>query len=79
MSLDPKLRKLLRIGLIGCGAATAVSSAVGIYATYRLIEPADAESLGITRGEFVRTYVVLLVIGAAMALFGWRMKGGVSR
>ncbi len=51
-----------------------MSAAVSIYATYQLIEPADAESLGITRGEFVRTYVVLLVIGAAMAIVGWRMK-----
>ena len=74
MSLDPRLRKLLRIGLIGGGAATVMSSAVSIYATYQLIEPADAESLGITRGEFVRTYVVLLVIGAAMAVVGWRLK-----
>lgn len=74
MSLDPRLRKFLRIGLIGCGAATVMSAAVSIYATYQLIEPADAESLGITRGEFVRTYVVLLVIGAAMAIVGWRMK-----
>ena len=74
MSLPPKVRRLLALGLIGSGAATLVSSAVSVYATLQLIEKSDEPSLGITRGDFVWSYALLMLVGAATLAAGWRLK-----
>ncbi len=72
MSLDPRFAKLLRFGLTGLGALTVVSALVNIIATWQLIDAAEEQSLGITRGEFVGTYAVIFLVGAGMIFFGLR-------
>ena len=74
MKLDPKLRKLFGFGLIGTGALAVMSGVVNIIAAYQLIDEADAASLGVTRNELVVTYAVILLVGAALVFFGWRLK-----
>ena len=74
MKLDPSLRKLLSFGLIGTGALAVMSSVVNIIGAYQLIEPSDAESIGVSRNEIVGTYVVIALVGAMLVVFGWRMK-----
>jgi len=74
VKLDPTLKKFLRVGLIGFGALTVMSSVVNIIAAWQLIEAAEEQSLGITRHELVVTYGVMLVIGAALIVTGLRMK-----
>jgi hypothetical protein len=74
MSLDPLLKKILRIGLIGCGAMAVMSALVNIVATWQLIDPSSEESLGVTRNELVGTYAVILLVGAALICAGLRWK-----
>ena len=74
VSLPPRLQKFLRLGLIGLGAMTAMSAVVNIVAAWQLIEPAEEQSLGITRNEFIVTYGVLLLAGATMIFFGLRWR-----
>jgi hypothetical protein len=74
MSLDPLLKKILRIGLIGCGAMAVMSAIVNIVATWQLIDPSSEESLGVTRNELVGTYAVILLVGAALIYAGLRWK-----
>lgn len=74
MSLDPRLKKFLGFGLIGTGALTVMSGVVGIIGSWQLIDSAEAQSLGVTRGEFIVTYAVFLLVGAAMVYFGWRWR-----
>jgi len=74
VKLSPLVRKFLRLGLIGLGAVTVVSSVVNIVATWNLIEAAEEQSLGISRGEFVLTYAAMLPVGAAMIYFGLRWR-----
>ena len=74
MSLDPRLRNFLRVGLIGCGALAVGSSVINIVAVWKLIDPSAEASLGITRGEWISTYGTLLLIGGAMVLAGLRWK-----
>ena len=50
-----------------------MSAGVSIVATFKLIEKAEEESLGISRGEFVAGYAVMLLIGLAMIYAGWRI------
>lgn len=70
MSMDPWLKKILCYGLIGCGGSSVVSAVVGIISAYTLIEPSDEQAVGITPGDFVGFYVVLLLGGIAMIWFG---------
>ncbi|MCX6955052.1 MAG: hypothetical protein NTV51_23095 [Verrucomicrobia bacterium] len=74
MKLDPTLRKFLRFGLIGFGALAVMSAVVNMIAAWQLIEAAEEQSLGITRGEFVAAYGVILLVGVAMVVAGlcWR-------
>ncbi len=72
MSFDPRFAKLLRFGLTGLGTLTVVSALVNIIATWQLIDAAEEQSIGITRGEFVGTYAVIFFVGAAMIFFGLR-------
>ena len=74
VSLPPRLKKFLRLGLIGLGAMTAMSAVVNIVAAWQLIEPAEEQSLGITRNEFIVTYGVMLLAGATMIFFGLRWR-----
>ncbi|MSU22323.1 MAG: hypothetical protein EXS32_00700 [Opitutus sp.] len=72
MSLDPRLKKFLSFGLIAAGALTAMSGIVGLIGSWQLIDSAEAESLGVTRGEFIVTYAGFLLAGAVLIYFGWR-------
>ena len=74
VKLDPLLKKILGFGLIACGALSVMSGVVNIIATYQLIDQAAAESLGISRNEFVATYACILLVGAALIFAGWRLK-----
>jgi len=74
VSLDPRLRKFLRVALIGAGALTMLSAIVNIFAAWKLVDDSAEESLGITRGDWVTTYGALLVIGATMVTLGVRWK-----
>ena len=74
MSLPPRLKKFLRLGLIGLGAMTAMSAVVNILAAWQLIEPAEEQSLGITRNEFIVTYGVMLLAGATMIFFATNQR-----
>lgn len=74
MKLDPRLKRLLGFGLMGTGALTAMSGVVNMIAAYRLIDDADAASLGVSRNEFIITYAGFLVVGSAMVYLGWRLK-----
>jgi hypothetical protein len=74
VSLDPRLGKILRFGLIGCGALAAMSGIVNIAAAWQLIDPSAEASLGITRNELIGTYAALVAVGAAMIFGGFRLK-----
>ncbi len=74
MNLDPRLKKLLAFGLLGSGALAVMSAAVNIYGAYQLIEPSDAESLGVSRGEIIGTYGVIFLAGLGLLLAGWRLR-----
>ncbi len=68
------MRTFLRLGLIGIGALTVISAAVNIAATWRLIDAAEEQSLGISRGEFLVTYGVVGLVGVALSVIGFRLK-----
>lgn len=68
------MRNFLRLGLLGIGALAVLSAAVNIAATWRLIDAAEEQSLGISRGEFMVTYGVIGLVGAALVLAGFRLK-----
>ncbi len=74
MKLDPRLKKFLGFGLIATGALAAMSGVVNIVAAYRLIDEADAASLGVSRQELVITYAGFLLVGAVLIFLGWRLK-----
>ena len=70
MKIDPRLKNILGYGLIGSGALTAMSGVVNIIGAYQLIDPADAESLGVSRNEFVYTYAGFIVVGVVLIYVG---------
>ncbi len=74
MKLDPTARKFLRLGLMGFGALMVISAVVNMIAACQLIDAAEEQSLGITRNEFVGTYAVILVTGAAIIVAGVRWR-----
>ena len=74
MSLDPRLQKFLRFGLIGLGALAVLSAVVNIVAAWQLIDASTEESLGITRTEWVSTYVLILLVGVSVIYAGLRWK-----
>ena len=74
MKLNPRLQAFLRWSLIGCGALAAISSLVNIVGVWQLIDASAEESLGITRGEWIRSYAVMALVGAAMIVVGLRWK-----
>jgi|GEM_PF-2259313 len=70
----PFFRKALRLGLIGAGSIAIVSAVVNIFTTWKLMEPTDEESLGITRNEITLWFAALIVIGVALIYLGVRQK-----
>jgi len=74
VSAEPLPKKLLRFALIGAGGSAVVSAVIGIISAYQLIEPSDEQSVGITPGDFVGLYVLMLLVGAAMIFFGLRLR-----
>jgi hypothetical protein len=68
------LKKFLRFALVGGGASAVISAIVGVISAYRLIEPSDEQAVGITPGDFVGFYAVMLLGGAAMIFFGLRLR-----
>ena len=70
MKLDPRLKNILGYGLIGSGALTVMSGVVNIISAYQLIDQAEAESLGVSRNEFVYTYTSFVVVGAVLIYLG---------
>lgn len=71
---DSPARKFLRYGLIGLGALAVVSAVVNMIAVAQLIEASEEQALGITRGEWYRTYAVIGLIGAGLIVAGLRVK-----
>jgi hypothetical protein len=74
VSDEPWTKKLLRFALIGAGASAVVSAVVGVISAYQLIEPSDEQAVGITPGDFVGFYAVMVLIGLAMIFFGLRLR-----
>lgn len=68
------MKKFLRFALVGGGASAVISAIVGVISAYRLIEPSDEQAVGITPGDFVGFYAVMLLGGAAMIFFGLRLR-----
>lgn len=73
VKLDPTLKKFLRFGLIGFGALAVMSAIVNAVAIHQLIDVAEEQSLGITRGEFYLTYGVVGLVGAGLIFAGFRL------
>lgn len=72
--MPPFLSGLLRLLLILLGAAAIVSAIVNIIAAVQLLEPSDAEAIGLSRGFVVTEYSVQLLFGAVMLFFGFRRR-----
>ena len=72
MSLGPRLKKFLRFGLTGVGATTAISAIMSIVSVYKLVEPSDEQTVGLTPGDFVGFYAVLLAGGLGLMFLGLR-------
>ena len=74
MSEKSPLRKFSSRTLIGIGALSVVSAITGIVSAYALIEPSDKQAVDITPGDFVGFYVVMILIGAGLVFFGFRLR-----
>jgi hypothetical protein len=74
MPLDPRLAKLLRFFLVGIGALTVVSAIVEIVAAVRLLEPSDAESLGMSRNFVIGMNSCQGLVGVVLMYFGLRRR-----
>lgn len=72
--MPPFLSGLLRAVLVMLGAAAIVSAIVNLVAAVQLLEPADAEAIGLSRGFVVTEYSVQLLFGAVMLFFGFRRR-----
>jgi hypothetical protein len=73
MSAPPILWKIIRYVLYSTGAGMVVSGAVNIAAAYSLIESAEEQSLGITRGDFVTWFGAMGLAGIGLILLGWKL------
>jgi hypothetical protein len=74
MPLDPRLAKLLRFFVVGIGALTLVTAAVEIVASVKLLEPSDAESLGMSRNFVITMNALQGAIGIVLIYFGLRRR-----
>lgn len=66
------MKKIGRWLLLGLGASLVLSAGLNIVGAYKLIEPSDAESLGITRNEIVGMYLLPLFGGLMLIWLGAR-------
>jgi putative flippase GtrA len=67
-------KRILRYALIGGGASAMASAVIGVISAYELIEPSDAQTVGITPGDFLSFYALMLLGGAAMIFVGLRLR-----
>ena len=74
MPLDPRLAKVLRFFVVGIGALTLVTAVVEIVASVKLLEPSDAESLGMSRNFVVTMNALQGAIGIVLIYFGLRRR-----
>jgi hypothetical protein len=74
MPLDPRLAKLLRFFVVGIGALTLVTAVVEIVASVKLLEPSDAESLGMSRNFVITMNALQGAIGIVLIYFGLRRR-----
>jgi hypothetical protein len=74
MPLDPRLAKLLRFFLVGIGALTLVTAVVEIVASVKLLEPSDAESLGMSRNFVITMNALQGAIGIVLIYVGLRRR-----
>lgn len=74
MPLDPRLAKLLRYFLVGIGALTLVTAVVEIVASVKLLEPSDAESLGMSRNFVITMNSLQGAIGITLIYVGLRRR-----
>ena len=73
MPLDPTpSRSALRYLVIGIGAITTVTALVEIVAAVKLLEPADAESLGMSRNFVITMNSLQGAVGIVLMYFGLR-------
>jgi hypothetical protein len=74
MPLDPRLAKLLRYFLVGIGALTLVTAVVEIVASVKLLEPSDAESLGMSRNFVITMNSLQGAVGITLIYVGLRRR-----
>ena len=74
MSDEPWTKRFLRFALIGAGASAVISAIVGIVSAYQLIEPSDEQAVGITPGDFVGFYALMILGGLAMIFVGLKLR-----
>jgi hypothetical protein len=74
MPLDPTLAKALRYLVIGIGAITTVTALVEIIAAVKLLEPSDAESLGMSRNFVITMNSLQGAVGIVLMYFGLRRR-----
>jgi hypothetical protein len=74
MPLDPRLAKLLRYFLVGIGALTLVTAVIEIVASVKLLEPSDAESLGMSRNFVITMNALQGAIGVVLIYVGLRRR-----
>ena len=68
------MKRFLSFALIGSGALSVVSAISGIISAYVLIDPADQQAVGITPGDFVGFYVLMILFGAGLIFGGFRLR-----
>ena len=68
------MKKFLSFALIGSGALSVVSAISGIISAYILIDPSDQQAVGITPGDFVGFYVLMILFGAGLIFGGFRLR-----
>ncbi|HEX2853723.1 MAG TPA: hypothetical protein VHO24_10835 [Opitutaceae bacterium] len=66
------MKKIGRWLLLGFGISLVISAVLNIVGALKLIEPSDAESLGITRNEIIGMYLFPLVGGLVLIWLGAR-------
>jgi hypothetical protein len=64
--------KAVRYLLISAGSTLVISGVVNITAAWQLIEPAEEQSLGVSRAEVVGWFAVWLLLGVGLILIGLR-------
>jgi hypothetical protein len=76
---SPLVVKAVSYVLIGFGATLIISGVVNIVAAWQLIEPAEEQSLGVTRQQIVGWFSLLLVAGLTLVVLGVRRFKSVGK